>query len=99
MEPLRGMVKVSSPRSLDDANHLAYDLEITMKMLRGGTKLRGLYVKKPFGDKEGPSKAKPSPPPWMDQLEVTTRRKLRDKGKCFYCKTHWELGHHFLGKG
>lgn len=37
MEPLRGMVKVSSPRSLDDAIRATYDLEPTIKSLRGGS--------------------------------------------------------------
>lgn len=55
-------------------------------------------MKKGFIDKEGPNKAKPSPPPWVDQLDVATRQKLRDEGKCFYCERHWEPRHHYLEK-
>jgi len=35
----------------------------------------------------------------MNQLDATTWRKLREEGKCFYCKKTWELGYHFQGKG
>lgn len=62
MEHLQGMVKVSSPRSLDDAIQAEYDLEPMMKSLKGGQTHRGSITRKPFVDKEGPSKAKPLPP-------------------------------------
>jgi len=35
INPLRGMVKVSYPRTLYDAIWVAYDLEPTMKFLKG----------------------------------------------------------------
>lgn len=41
MEPLQGMVKVSSPRSLDDDIQAAYDLKPTMKSLKGGQMYKG----------------------------------------------------------
>lgn len=41
MEPLGGMIKVSSPRSLDDAIRATYDLEPTMKYIRGGLLSKG----------------------------------------------------------
>lgn len=63
MEPLWGMVKVSSLRNLDDIICSAYDLEPTLNTLKGDPKPRGGYVKKLFGEKEGPSKAITSPPP------------------------------------
>jgi len=61
-----------------------------MKYLKGGLKQRGGYKKKPFMDKDGPSRAKPSLSSWTDQLDATMRMKLRDKGKCFYYKKNWE---------
>lgn len=33
------------------------------------------------------------------QLDATTRKKLREEGKCFYCKKAWETRHCCLGKG
>jgi len=63
MEPFQGMVKVSSPRSLDDAIRVAYDLEPTMKSLKGGQTYKGSTTRKTLADKEGPSKTKPFPPP------------------------------------
>jgi len=36
MEALQSMVKVSSPRILDDVIQIAYDLELTMMSLKGG---------------------------------------------------------------
>lgn len=42
MEPLQGMIKVSSPRNLDDAIRAEYDLELTiMKSLKGGKTYKG----------------------------------------------------------
>jgi len=96
------MVKVSSPRNLDDAIRAAYDLESTvksLKALKGGKTYKGPATQKTFLDKGGPSKAKPFPPPRTKQLDVATRRKLREEGKCFYCKKTWELGHRCQGKG
>lgn len=43
-QPLSGMVKVSSPRSLDDAIRAAYDLEPTVKSLRGDRFPRGRLI-------------------------------------------------------
>lgn len=40
-EPLRGIVKVSSSRSLDDAIQATYDLEPIVKSLRGGSVSKG----------------------------------------------------------
>lgn len=73
-EPLRGMVKVSSPRSLDDAIRATYDLEPTVKSLKGGSVAKGQTNRKPFV--EGPSKAKMPPPSRTDQLDTATRKKL-----------------------
>lgn len=44
MEPLRGMVKVTSPRSLDDTIRAAYDLEPIMKSLKGWQVSKGLII-------------------------------------------------------
>lgn len=93
MESLHGMVKVSSPRILDDAIQAAYDLQLTMKSLKGGYMYKQLATQKTFANKEGPSKAKPFPPPRTNQLDVATRRKLREEGKYFYCKKTWEPRH------
>lgn len=97
MEPLRGMVKVSSPRSLDDAIRATFDLERIVKSLRGGLVSKGSANQKSFA--EAPSKAKAVPPSRPDQLDAATRRKLKEEGKCFYYKKAWELGHHCMGKG
>jgi len=43
-KPLRAMVKVSSPRSLDDAIRVAYDLEPTVKSLREDQYPRGWII-------------------------------------------------------
>lgn len=37
--------------------------------------------------------------PRSDKLDVATRKKLREEGKCFYCKKAWEPKHRCLGKG
>lgn len=31
-------------------------------------------------------------------MDATTRRKLREEGKCFFCKKPWKLDHRCLGK-
>jgi len=53
MDPLQGMVKVSSPRNLDDAIRAVYNLESTMKSLKGGQMYKGSVTRKKFA-KEGP---------------------------------------------
>lgn len=72
MESLQGMVRVSSLRNLDHAIRVAYDMEPTMKSLKGGRTYKGLATRKGFANKEGPSKAKPFPPPQTNQLDATT---------------------------
>lgn len=64
MEPLRGMVKVSSLRSLNDAIREAYDLEPTVKSLRVGSISKGFVNQKLFA--EGPSKEKTLPRSMLD---------------------------------
>lgn len=59
MDPMRGMVKMSSPRILDDDIWVAYDLDPTMKLLRGGPVSKVLSIQKIFA--KGPSKAKVIP--------------------------------------
>jgi len=66
------MVKASSPKNLDDAIRAAYDLEMTVKSLKGGQTYKGPATRKTFADKEGPSKAKPFPPPRTNQLDAAT---------------------------
>lgn len=51
MEPLQGMVKVSSPRSLDDAIWAAYDLESAISSLRGNPPQKRASTKKGFIEK------------------------------------------------
>lgn len=77
VEPLQGMVKVSSPRSLD-AIQVAYDLEPTMKSLKGGQTYNGSATQKTFADKEGPRDTTTVPPLRTKQLDTTTRRKMRE---------------------
>lgn len=74
MDPLQGMVKVSSSRNLDDVIRAAYDRELIVKSLKGGKKYKGPITRKPFTNKEGTSKAKPFPLPRMSQLDITTWR-------------------------
>lgn len=64
MDPFRVMLKVSSPRILDNVIQATYDLEPTMKSLKGGQAHKGQTNRKLFV--EEPSKAKPFPPPCMD---------------------------------
>lgn len=61
MDPLQGMVRVSAPTKPDNAIRVAYDLEPTVKSLKGGKTLRAIVVRKGLPNKEGPSKAKPFP--------------------------------------
>jgi len=96
-EPLKGMVKVSSPRSLDNAIREAYDLEPTVKSLKGRSGSKGFISRKLF--LEGPSNSKVAPPSKPEQLDAATRRWLREEGKCFSCKKPWEPEHHCLEKG
>lgn len=49
-----------------------------------------LITQKTFVDKEGPSKAKCFPIPQINQLDASIQMKLREEGKCFYCKKTWE---------
>lgn len=77
-------MKVSSLRSLDDAIRAAYDLEPTVKSFRGGSVSKGPVIQKSYP--EGPSKAKTTAPSSRpDQLDPTMRR-MREEGKCFFCK-------------
>lgn len=94
-EPLRGMVKVSHPRTMDNAIRAAYDLEPTVKSLRGGSANKALPNRKLL---EGHSKAKTPALSRSNQFDAATR-KLRERGRCFHCKKPWEPGHHCLGKG
>lgn len=82
MKPLQVMIKVSSPRSLDDAIRTTYDLEPTIKSLKGSQSHKGPSMKKGFTKKEELSKAKPSFSSQMNQLDGATRRKFRDEGNC-----------------
>lgn len=66
---LRGMVKVSHPRTMDEAIQASYDLEPTVKSLRRGPTNKVLLNWKLL---EGPSKAKPPTMPRSDQLDVVT---------------------------
>lgn len=85
---LIGMVKVCSLRSLDNAIQAAYDLEPTVKSLRGRSVSKGLANRKPY--LEGPRRAKTAAPPSKpDQLDTPTWRRLREEGNCFFCKKPW----------
>jgi len=52
-----------------------------MKSLKGKHTYKGMITQKTFVDKEGPSKAKPFPPPQKNQLDTTTQRNMREEGK------------------
>lgn len=99
MEPLQGMVKTSRPKTLDDAIRAAYDLEPTTTTLKGAQLHKRHVMKKFAAEKEVTSKPKTFFPPRTNQLDATTRKKLREKSKCFHCKKLWEPGHSCQGKG
>lgn len=92
-EPLRGMVKVSNPRTMDDTIRADYDLKPIVKFLRGGSTSKALPNRKLL---EGSSKAKAPVPPRSDQLDAATQKKLHEGGRCFHYKKAWEPRHRCL---
>ena len=68
-EPLRGMVKVSNLRVMDDVIRVSYDLESIVKYLRGGSTNKASLSRNLL---EGPSKAKAPVLSRLDQLDITT---------------------------